>query len=138
MSKITDQERRIQTILGDREDLDFQEGIGVFYEYLKTHLQLPCEVTGIEDFQWEERYVIGGWDESEYEALKKTQPSYRDRYELLSIEQGPISAWMLIPGEDLAAHVRRKSDGKKFCLGLSELRATDKESPNRQLLADFA
>jgi hypothetical protein len=138
MSKVRDQEQRIQAILGGGEDLDFEEGVKVFYEHLKTHLQLPCEVTGIEDFQWEEPYVIGGWDKKEYETLKKTQPSFRDRYELLKVEQGLISEWMLIPGEDLAAQVRRKSDGKKFCLGLSELRALDKESPNCRLLDDFS
>jgi hypothetical protein len=40
--------------------------------------------------------------------------------------------------EDIAAHVRRISDGKKFVLGLAELEATDKKSPNFQLLDDYA
>ena len=28
------------------------------FEHLKANLQLPCEVTGTEDFRWEEPYVL--------------------------------------------------------------------------------
>ena len=49
-------------------------------------------MTGIEDFQWEEPYVIGGWSQKEYERLKKTQPSYRDHYDLLAVEQNTIQS----------------------------------------------
>ena len=41
-------------------------------------------------------------------------------------------------GEDIGAHVRRKSDGKEFWLGLAELKAVDKKSANHQLLDDYA
>ncbi len=41
-------------------------------------------------------------------------------------------------GEDLAGHVRRKTDGKEFHLGLAEIKAVDKKSPNNQLLDDYA
>ena len=41
-------------------------------------------------------------------------------------------------GEDLAGHVRRKSDGKEFYLGLAEIVAVDKKSKNYQLLDDYA
>lgn len=41
-------------------------------------------------------------------------------------------------GEDIAARVRRKSDGKEFYLGLAELKAIDKRSPSNQLLDDYA
>jgi IS30 family transposase len=34
--------------------------------------------TGIEDFQWEEIYVISPGDKEEYDNLKKTQSSYID------------------------------------------------------------
>jgi hypothetical protein len=44
---------------------------------------------------------------------------------------------MLFGGEDIAAQVRRKSDGKEFYLGLSELEAVDSRSPNYQLLDDY-
>ena len=120
------QDERIAAILGGHADSDFDEAHGVFYEHLKTHLSLPCEVTGIEDFHWEEFYVFGPGDQKEYRQLRKTQPSFRDRYTLLAIGREGASAWMLFAGEDLVAHVRRLSDGKEFYLGLSE--AGDKKS----------
>ncbi len=40
--------------------------------------------------------------------------------------------------EDIVAHVRRKSDDNEFDLGLSEFEATDKNSPNFQLVDDYA
>ena len=40
--------------------------------------------------------------------------------------------------EDIVAHVRRKSDGKEFDLGLAELQVTDKKSRNFQLIDDYA
>ena len=137
MGKRDEQDERIAAIVGDEEDSTFEECASKFFEHLKTHLQLPCEVTGVEDFRWEEPYVIGGWDRDEYERLRKTQPSYEDIYELRDIEQGIISEWMLFHGEDIAAHVRRISDGKEFILGLSELKSTIKKSPNHQLIEDF-
>jgi len=132
------QDKRIAAVLEENEDLDFDEAIKVFYEYLKSHLSLPCEVTGIEDFRWEEIYVFGPGDEEEYDLLKKTQPSYTDQYELLGIDCEAESGWMLFLGEDIGADVRRISDGKKFLLGLSELKATDKKSKNYQLLDDYS
>jgi len=132
------QDKRIAEILGENEDLDFDEAIKVFYEYLKSHLSLPCIVTGIEDFQWEEIYVIGPGDKEEYDRLKKTQPSYNDQYELLGIDCEAKSGWMLFWEEDIGAHVRRISDSKKFVLGLSELKAIDKKSKNYELLDDYS
>jgi hypothetical protein len=73
----------------------------------------------------------------EYKRLKKTQPSYTDKYELLDIKRGWRSEWMMFE-EDIVAHVRRKSDGEEFDLGLAELRATDKKSSNFQLVDDYA
>lgn len=130
-------DKRIAAILG-KKDLDFDEAVDVFYDYLKANLLLPCEVTGIEDFRWEEFFVFGPGDKAEYEHLKKTQPSYTDRYELLGIVREAESGWMLFGGEDIGADVRRISDGKKFLLGLSELKAINKKSKNYQLLDDYS
>lgn len=132
------QEERVGAILGEQADLDFDEAVGVFYEYLKTHLSLPCEVTGIEDFDWEEFYVFGPGSQREYDQLRKTQPSFRDRYTLLEIGRDADSEWMLFPGEDIAAHVCRLADGKEFYLGLAELKVTDRKSENHQLLDDYS
>lgn len=138
MSKLDDQDQRIEAIIGHNDQLGFDQAVTRFFEYLKTELQFPCDVTGIEDFRWEEIYVLGPGDPEEYEELKKSQPSYRDHYELLRIERGVTSQWMLFGGEDIAAHVRRKSDGNAFCLGLSELQAVERRSRHYQLLDDYA
>jgi len=40
------QDKRIAAVLKENEDLDFDEAVKVFYEYLMSNLSLPCEVTG--------------------------------------------------------------------------------------------
>lgn len=137
MSKFDEQMKRWDAILGDAAEGTQEDGLKVFLEQLKANLQFPCEVTGIEDFRWEEPYVLGGWSQQEYKRLKKTQPSYTDKYDLLDIDRDEWSEWMMFE-EDIVAHVRRKSDGKEFYLGLAELRATSKKSPNFQLLDDYS
>mgnify|MGYP001093810147 CR=1 FL=1 len=137
MSKFDEQMKRWDAVLGNAAEGTQEEALAAFFTHLKATLQLPCEVTGTEDFRWEEPYVLGGWSQQEYKRLKKTQPSYTDKYDLLDIEQGGWSEWMMFD-EDIVAKVRRKSDGKEFDLGLAELRVTDKKSPNFQLLDDYA
>ena len=66
------------------------------------------------------------------------QPSDQDTFELLAIEKDVDSEWMMYHGEDLAGHVRRKSDGQEFYLGLAEIKAVDEESLNYQRLDDYA
>lgn len=131
-----DQLERVEALLGDAAD-DMDKALDVLLAHLRANLQMPCEVTGTEDFRWEEPYILGGWSQKEYQRLKKTQPSYTDRYMLLSISRDGSSEWMML-GEDIAAHVQRVSDGKHFVLGLSELEATDRNSPNYRLLDDYA
>ena len=138
MSRMDAQDARISAIVGDDDASTFDEGVDKFYHHLKRSLQLPCDVTGIEDFRWEEYWVIGPGDPKEHERLRQTQPSYRDTFELLAIEKDVCSEWMMFHGEDIAGHVRRKSDGKEFHLGLAEIKAVDKKSKNYQLLHDFA
>lgn len=130
------QDARIRAILGDSDDMTWEEAVQRFCRHLTASLQLPCDVTGAEDFRWEEYYVFGPGDPEEYEELRKTRPSYQDTYELLSIDDGVRSKWMLFYG-DLVASVRRRSDGKEFYLGLAELDVVDKHSPNRQLVDDY-
>ena len=138
MSRMDAQDARIAAIVGDGAESTSDEGVDIFYRHLKRSLQLPCDVTGIEDFRWEEYWVIGPGDPKEHERLRQTQPSYRDTFELLAIEKDVCSEWMMFHDEDLAGHVRRKSDGKEFHLGLAEIKAVDKKSSNYQLLRDFA
>ena len=138
MTDFDAQQARIHAIFGDDEQLNFEQAFERFYQHLQQSLKLPCDVTGIEDFRWEEYYVLGPGDEVEYQNLCITQPSYNDTFELLSIEKETVSEWMLFGGEDLAAHVRRKSDNKQFYLGLAEIEAIEQDSLNYQLLDDYA
>lgn len=128
---------RIEAILADPDNLlDHREARDRLLDHLEANLSLPCEVRGSEDFRWEERYVIGGWPAAEYKRLKQSRPSYTDRFELLGIERDQPSQWQMC-ADDAGARVRRIRDGKQFVLGLSELKATDKKSPNYQLLDDY-
>jgi len=138
MNKTERQFQRIEAVLGGSQKLGFAEQVDTCFGHLQRALVLPCEVTGIEDFDWEEYYVLGPGDPKEYARLKKSQPSYRDRFELLAIERDVVSEWMLFAGEDIAAHVRRTTDGKEFHLGLAELKAVDKRSANYQVLDGYA
>lgn len=137
MTKQSDQDERIASIVGG-DEAPFEDAVERFYRYMVKSLQLPCEVTGIEDFNWEEIYVFGGGDPAEYEELRKTQPSFKDTYELLEVFKDQDSEWMLFFDEDLATHVRRKTDGKKFHLGLCEIKAVDKKSKNYEILDDYS
>ena len=125
----------MNAVLGEEEDFD--KAVDKVLAHLKENLKLPCVVSGTEDFNWEERYVIGGWSPREYRELKKTQPSYVDRYELIAIDRTGKSEWMLF-SEDIGAHVRRIRDGKEFVLGLCELKVIDRRSENYRLLDDYA
>jgi hypothetical protein len=92
---------------------------------------LPCQLTGIEDFAWEEYYVIGPGSQEEHERLHQTRPSYMDTYDLLNFDDDYDEDYGLL------VNVRRLSDKKKFALTLSDLKATDKTSKNHELLDDY-
>ena len=82
---MNEDDRRIKAILGDDRELTWHNAER-YRMYLVKHLPLPILVTGVEDFLWEEPYVLGGWDKDEYEELKKSNPSYTDTFELQSLE----------------------------------------------------
>jgi hypothetical protein len=52
-------EQRIHAVLGDERT---PKNARRYLVRLKKHLSLPLRVTGIEDFPWEEPYVLGGGD----------------------------------------------------------------------------
>ena len=130
------QDQRILAVIGN-DDVETGEALQHWYRHLLSSLKLPCDVTGIEDFQWEEFYVVGPGDTTEYHNLRRKRPSYRDIFELTAIDIGSDSEWSMF-ADDLKAHVRRKTDGKHFVLGLSELKATKESSFEYQLLHDYA
>lgn len=132
MTEIDKQDERIGSIFGGAILSVTEESLATYLAYLKEHLELPCELTGIEDFDWEEYYVIGPGDQKEYERQKNTKPSYTDRYDLLSLAD-EADEWV-----GILVKVKRVSDKKKFTLPLAELKAADKRSKNYQLLDDYS
>lgn len=125
-------EKRIAEIVGTTGDSDTsEENLLKFREHLLKHFDRTKILTGREDFLWEERYVLGAGDPDEYAELKRDNPSYTDRYELVDILLDETLE------NDLMAKVKRLVDGKYFELGLSWL-TTEIKGKDRQLLDDFA
>src|SRR6266446_7759747 len=87
MPKLDKQDQRIANVFGTQDVPDVDtETLEQYLAHLTQHLALPCQLTGIEDFDWEEYYVIGPGSKAEHERLRKTRPSYMDTYELLSFD----------------------------------------------------
>ncbi len=132
MSDLDQQEKRIAKTLGKREVPDVNEAtLEKYLAYLKKGLKFPYMLTGIEDFSWEERYVLGYGSSAEYERLKKTKPSYTDTFELLELPEADDHYGIM-------AKVKRVTDKKGFTLPLSDLEATDEASTNYELLDDYS
>jgi hypothetical protein len=128
---MTAPEKRIAAVLGDDDNGKTLQNALRHLAYLKAHLKLPVRVTEIEDFSWEEPYVIGGWDQDEYEELKKTNPSYTDNFDLQDIrgpESGDLVAFSCVDMSVLEAvmilqayaELDRKINGNKVVLELQE------------------
>ena len=132
MSEFDEQDARISTIFGG-EILDVtKESLETYRAYLQENLESPCQLTGSEDFAWEEYYVLGPGSQKEYESLKKTRPSYRDTFNLVSFDD------LIDEGAGILVEVRRVSDRRKFTIPLAGLEATEKKSKNYQLLDDYS
>lgn len=128
------QKKRIDEIFKDKtEDASKRlETIKIFKEHLDQNLTYPVELTGIEDFNWEEFYVLGPGCQKEYEQLKKTNPSYTDTFNLLKIEEDYNEEYGLI------AKVIRTADKRRFKIPLADLMATNEKSNNYKLLDDYS
>ena len=132
MTNINNQEDRIEQILGENNLNVSEASLKEYRLYLQRNIVIPCELTGREDFRWEEIYVFGPGDKNEYEELKKTRPSYTDMYNLISFDD------QIDDRDGLMVNVERVSDNKHFVLPLVDLKATDKKSQNYQLIDDYA
>jgi len=137
MTQYDKYERRVEAIVGGVNDGTFEDALEKFFQHLKATLQFPCEVTVSKTFNGKNPMSSVGGVRRNTSGSRLPNLSYRDRYDLLAIEQNAYSEWMMF-GEDIAAVVRRKKDKKEFTLGLAELRATDKKSDNFQLIDDYA
>ena len=130
--EMDDQDKRIAAILGSNDFRVGKKSLAKYRDYLKSNLSLPCRLTGIEDFLWEEFYVFGPGDEKEYEELKKTRPSYTDKFDFIDIDEHESLE------EGLFVQVLRVSDNKRFALPLADLEPVDEDSENYQLLNDYS
>lgn len=106
--------------------------IEIYKNYLEKKLTLPVKLTGIEDFDWEEFYVLGPGDEDEYEELKKTRPSYKDIFSMSKINDYYDEHYGLF------AKVTRIKDKKRFQIPLVDLKTVDKKTKEFQLLNDYS
>src|SRR5262244_4043160 len=84
------QDRRIADIFGTHTVPKVtEETLAIYLDYLKQHLEVPCQLTGIESlgcFAWEASYIFGRRRPKEYAQRKKQQPSYTDIYAWLNFE----------------------------------------------------
>jgi hypothetical protein len=111
-----------------------EETLAIYRDYLKQHLEFPCQLTGIESlgcFAWEASYIFGRKRPKEYAQRKKQQPSYTDTYAFLSFAEE------YDPYDGLAVKVKRVTDSKRFVLPLAHLKAREKPSNNAHLLDDY-
>jgi hypothetical protein len=95
-------------------------------------LTFPIKLTGIEDFDWEEFYILGPGDDKEYKELKKTRPSYQDTFNMIRIDNYYNENYGLF------AKVTRVSDKKRFMIPLADLKVIDEKSDNYQILDDYS
>jgi hypothetical protein len=133
MDKYEKQEERIIAILGSKKFDVTRKTLSTYLKYLKNHVEIPCQLTGIEDFEWEEVYVFGFGSKKEYKELKKTQPSYRDKFNLIKFVDEIDDYY-----DGIFVHVQRVSDERKFVLPLADLKSTDRKSKNYKVLDDYS
>ena len=62
------QEQRIEKILSGDCEVG-KETSSKYLKYLSNSIKFPCLLTGIEDFPWEEPYILGGGNRKEYERF---------------------------------------------------------------------
>lgn len=128
---------RIKAVFNTQEVLRVTgETLYIYFEYLKESLTCPCMLAGIESmgyFGWEERYSFGYGSKEEYERLRKENGSFRDKYELRTLEDAMVDEeW------DILVNVQRIPYRKRFTIPLSELQVIDKTSHNYRLLHDYS
>jgi len=127
-----EEEKRISDILKSDDTSVNNKNQKTYFEYLKKKIQKPCLLTGMEDFDWEEPYLLGGWSQKEYAKLKLTQPSYTDQFELLGFVD-ELEEW-----KGILVKIKRVADNKKFVLPLWDLKVIDDKSPNYLLVSDYS
>lgn len=132
MSELDDQDKRIEQILGKFDVNVSKKSTSKYMAFLERNVEIPCRLIGIEDFPWEEYYVLGPGNKKEYEKLKQQQPSFTDIFDFIGFESD------LDENNGILVKVKRLSDSKKFVLPLADLKTTEEGSKNFELLDDYA
>ena len=116
----------------DSDDLSIsKENLSRFFNYLSEHIKYPCLLTGMEDFSWEEPYLLGVFDQEEYEKLKKKRASYTDQFTLVKLED------RIDDLQGILVKVKRISDKKVFVLPLWDLKTVDRKDRNCQIIENY-
>jgi len=124
-------EEKVKKILGNNRIKVNQKTLNKYFKYLTENLELPCYLSGAEEFFWEEEYLYGPGNAKDYEELKKTNPSYTDIF-ALEIFQPKFDEM-----DGIMVDVKRVSDNRQFTLPLAELEVSDEDSPNHSLIEDY-
>ena len=121
-------EQKLEEVLGTTTFKVNQTNLKKYLKYLKQNLAIPCLVTGVEEFEWEEYYTVGPGSQKEYQKLKKTQPSYTDEFNILKLDN------KLDVEHGILAVLERTTDNLKFTLPLAELEGVAEDSVDAKLL----
>lgn len=125
-------ESKIRQILGSKSIDTSLANFIKYLDYIKQNIQLPCCVTGVEEFEWEEEYTMGSGSKKEYAKLKKTQPSHTDTFTIHRLDD------LFIEEDRIFVEVIRIRDRQKFILPLADFESVDVISQNQQLLDDYS
>ena len=125
-------EQKLEEILGTTNLEVNPTNLKKYLKYLKQNLTIPCLVTGMEEFEWEEHYTMGPGSKKEYQKLKKTQPSYTDEFNLLKLDS------KLDIEYGIFAVLERTTDNQKFTLPLADLETVVEDSINAELLEYYS
>lgn len=134
MNDFEEQNKRIADAFGvDKVPRVNRETMERYLEYLRRKITLPCQLTGSEDFYWEEFYVLGPGDPVEYEKSKENNPSYTDTFALIGFED------IIHEPYGVLAKVKRiiGKNKKHFTVALDQLTCTNKSSDNAQFIKDY-
>ena len=132
MSPVDRQLKRIAQVFGEEEPPEVKEKtLKVYLKHLRQNVEYSCTLTGSEDFEWEEFYIIGPGSKKEHDQLRKTNASYLDTFELIDFVLDPYG------DEGIHAQVRRVSDKKIFILPLEYLKVKPRKSKNFSLVDDY-
>ncbi len=110
------------------------EMIMCYYNFLVLKLPVGLRLTGREDmgyFGWEENFLCGAEDATEYNRLKKDRASCQDKFLFLKLNEYDEKVGVF-------AEVKRIGDNKFFTIPLMDLAASTQKSKQYQLIEDYA